>query len=258
MPGSGFWPTSLPSENVQVIPAIDLKSGRCVRLTEGREDSARVYDRDPIEVAREYQQAGAALIHVVDLDGAFLGTASDNLKITRRIIGELGVNAEVGGGIRSLADISALIREVGARYVILGTMAVEQPDMLKQAIDEFGDSIVVGIDARVREVLTRGWTEATRVDAIDLARWVAGIGGQRIIYTDISRDGRLAGPNIGLTREIARESRLRVTASGGVSSLDDILTLRELEKDGVDSVIIGKALYEGRFTIGDALRAATS
>jgi phosphoribosylformimino-5-aminoimidazole carboxamide ribotide isomerase len=137
-------------------------------------------------------------------------------------------------------------------------MAVEQPDTLREAIVEFGDAIVVGIDARGREVATRGWTETTSVDAVDLARWVAGIGGQRIIYTDISRDGRLAGPNLDLTREIARESRLRVTASGGVASLDDILMLRELEKDGVDSVIIGKALYEGRFTIEDALRAAVS
>jgi len=243
---------------VIIIPAIDLKGGCCVRLVEGRADSAKVYDRDPLEVARDYQRQGAELIHIVDLDGAFRGLGSDNLRIVRRIVSELGIPVEVGGGIRSLADINSLIHEVGARHVVVGTLAVEQPDIFEQTVVELGEAIVVGIDARRRAVATRGWTEATSVDALDLARWAAGIGVQRIIYTDIARDGRLEGPNLELTAEIARESGVRVTASGGVSSLDDIVRLREIEPLGVDSVIIGKALYEGRFTVQDAIAAARS
>jgi phosphoribosylformimino-5-aminoimidazole carboxamide ribotide isomerase len=240
-----------------VIPAIDLKGGRCVRLTEGREASAKVYDRDPLEVARAYEKAGARLIHVVDLDGAFLGAASANLQIIKRINGEVSIPLEVGGGLRSLADIEFILRDVGARYAILGTVAVEQPDLLKEALAAFGDAIVVGIDARDGQVATRGWTAATRVDAIELACEVAGLGVGRIIYTDIARDGRLKGPNLETTREIARRSAARVTASGGVGSLEDIARVAELTGDGVDSVIVGKALYENRFTLKQALKAAS-
>ncbi|MFL6213915.1 MAG: 1-(5-phosphoribosyl)-5-[(5-phosphoribosylamino)methylideneamino]imidazole-4-carboxamide isomerase [Blastocatellia bacterium] len=240
-----------------IIPAIDLKGGRCVRLTEGREASAKVYDRDPLEVARAYEKAGAKLIHVVDLDGAFMGAASANLQIIKRINGEVSIPVEVGGGLRSLADIEFLLRDVGARYSIIGTVAVEQPDLLREAVAAFGDAIVVGIDARDGQVATRGWTEATRRDAIELACEVAHLGVRRIIYTDIARDGRLKGPNLETTREIARQSGARVTASGGVGSLEDIARLAELKSDGVDSVIVGKALYENRFTLKQALKAAS-
>lgn len=239
-----------------VIPAIDLKNGRCVRLTQGREESAKVYDQDPVEVARGYERAGARLIHIVDLDGAFRGAASENQKIIRRINGEVAIPVEVGGGIRSLSDIEVLLRDVGARYVIIGTLAIENPEALEEAVKGFGDSIIVGIDAREREVATRGWREATEVDALALARRVADVGAQRIIYTDITRDGRLAGPNFEMTRKIARVSGVRVTASGGVSSLADITRLCELEADGVDAVIVGKALYERRFTLEEAIASA--
>jgi phosphoribosylformimino-5-aminoimidazole carboxamide ribotide isomerase len=238
-----------------VIPAIDLKDGRCVRLTEGREESAKVYDRDPVEVARGYEQAGARLIHVVDLDGAFAGAASANRNIIAQINSEVKVPIEVGGGVRSLGDIEALVRDTGVRYVIVGTMAVEQPALLAEAVKQFGDSVVVGIDARGGEVATRGWTEDGRVTALELARQVATLGVERIIYTDIARDGRLAGPNLEMTRAIARASNARVTASGGVSSLEDIRHLAGLESEGVDSVIIGKALYEMSFTLKQALEA---
>ena len=240
-----------------VIPAIDLKGGRCVRLIEGRAETAKVYDLDPIEVARSYEHAGARLIHIVDLDGAFLGTASQNREIVKRITGEIDIPVEVGGGIRSLADIEALVEKAGARYVILGTVAVEQPDLVRTAVERFGDAIVVGIDARGSNVSTRGWTQATEVDTIRLAQQMAGLGITRIVYTDISRDGKLEGPNLDRTREIARKTGLKVTASGGVSSLDDIARLCELERDGVDSVIVGKALYEGRFTLEQAISVAT-
>ena len=240
-----------------VIPAIDLKNGRCVRLTEGREESARIYDGDPEEVAREYERAGAQLLHVVDLDGAFLGAASENQKIICRIAKGVKIPLEVGGGVRSVDDIRNLLESVGARYVIVGTLAIEKPDALKEAIDKFGDSIIVGIDARGNRVATRGWTETTQADALAFARHVASAGARRIIFTDIARDGRLAGPNFEMTREVARASGCRVTASGGVSSLDDIAKLGALEADGVDSAIVGKALYEKRFTLKEALEAAS-
>ena len=241
---------------MQIIPAIDLKNGLCVRLTEGRADSAKVYDRDPVEVALGYQREGAVLIHVVDLDGAFLHAASGNQEIIRRIATEVDIPIEVGGGVRSLEDIRTLLRDVGARHVVVGTLAVEQPVVLGHAFAEFGESIIVGIDARGSEVAIRGWTDATRVDAFELAGRVAEAGAQRIIYTDIARDGRLEGPNFAMTGELARRSGLKVTASGGVSSLEDIARLCELEAEGVDSVIVGKALYEGRFTLEEAIEAA--
>jgi phosphoribosylformimino-5-aminoimidazole carboxamide ribotide isomerase len=241
---------------MQILPAIDLKNGRCVRLVEGREESAKVYDRDPVEVARSYERDGATLIHIVDLDGAFLGAASENQKIIQRITREVGVPVEVGGGVRSAADIENLLEKIGARFVIIGTLAVEQPEMVAEAVKRFGDAVVIGIDARGREVATRGWTEATTIDALALAQQMTAAGVRRIIYTDITRDGKLQGVNVELTREVAEASGARVTASGGVASLDDITNLLAVESSGVDSVIIGKALYENRFTLKEALAAA--
>lgn len=238
---------------MQIIPAIDLKNGKCVRLVEGREQSAKVYDRDPVEVAQGYEQDGATLIHIVDLDGAFLGTVSENQKIIKEITQRLTIPVEVGGGVRSLADVENLLENIGAHYVIIGTLAVEQSEVVRRAVGQYGGAIVVGIDARGREVATRGWTETTTLDAFEFARQVADYEVERIIYTDITRDGKLEGVNVELTREIARVSGIRITASGGVASLQDIRRLCEIEVDGVDSVIIGKALYENRFTLKEAL-----
>jgi phosphoribosylformimino-5-aminoimidazole carboxamide ribotide isomerase len=236
-----------------VIPAIDIKKGRCVRLVEGREDSVKVYEGDPTEVALQYQQAGATLIHVVDLDGAFLGARSDNRKIIREMTQRLDIPIEVGGGVRSFTDIESLLEEAGARYAIVGTLAVERPELVRLAVAKFGDRVIVGVDARGDQVATRGWTEATKVGVTELARQAADLGVRRVIYTDIARDGRLEGPNFEMTRRIAVESGLRVTASGGVSSLEDITHLCSLESDGVDAVIVGKALYEGRFSVEQAI-----
>lgn len=239
-----------------IVPAIDLKSGRCVRLTEGRADSARVYVGEPLEVARSFEAAGAQLIHVVDLDGAFLGRTSENQDVIRRIAREISIPVEVGGGIRSIDDIKRLLHEIGARYVVVGTLAIEEPHTLEKALAEFGDSLVIGIDARGERVATRGWTETTPMRAVELARRVAAWGVRRIICTDISRDGTLEGPNIVMTKQIAEASGINITASGGVSSLEDIDLLRELESFGVDSVIVGKAIYEGRFTLAAAIDRA--
>lgn len=236
-----------------IIPAIDLKNGRCVRLIEGLEASAKVYDRDPVEVARSYQNAGATLIHVVDLDAAFRESASDNRGIIREIAQAVTIPIEVGGGVRSLADIECLIEDIGARYVIVGTLAAQYADALSEAVNEFGDSVVVGIDARENKVAVRGWTDETSIDATDLASRVSDIGVRRIVYTDITRDGKLEGPNVEMTRRIAAASGINVTASGGVGSLEDLDSLCEIEPSGVDSVIVGKALYEGRFTLEAAI-----
>lgn len=240
-------------QQMLIIPAIDLKNGRCVRLTEGREASAKVYDRDPIHVARSYEAAGATLIHVVDLDAAFLESRSSNREIIREIARAVTIPIEAGGGVRSLSDIEYLIADVGARYVVVGTLAAEDPNALIEAVSQFGDSIVAGIDARQNRVAVRGWTDETTIDAIELAKRVADIGVRRIIYTDITRDGKLEGPNFDMTRRIAEASAIEVTASGGVGSLEDLDCLCEIEPFGVDSVIIGKALYEGRFTLEAAL-----
>ena len=236
-----------------IIPAIDLKNGRCVRLTEGREASAKVYDRDPIEVACTYEAAGATLIHVVDLDAAFLESQSSNREIIREIARAVTIPIEAGGGVRSLSDIEYLIADVGARYVIVGTLAAQDANALIEAVNQFGDSIVVGIDARENRVAVRGWTDETTIDAIELAKRVADIGVHRIIYTDIARDGRLEGPSLDMTRRLAEACAIKVTASGGVATLEDLDRLCKIESFGVDSVIIGKALYEGRFRLEAAL-----
>ena len=238
-----------------IIPAIDLKNGRCVRLTQGRKLDIKVYDSDPVEVARRFEDDGARMLHVVDLDGAFADGTSRNRKIARRIIRALEIPVQFGGGLRSVGDVQQLI-EFGAAQVVIGTLAAESPETLEKFVQLFGFRICVGIDARRGHVMTHGWEKEEKMGAIDLARRVADAGVDRIVYTDVARDGTLEGVNIEQTCAIARESGLRVTASGGVSSLAEIRQLGAARSCGIDSVIIGKALYEGRFTLLEALRVA--
>jgi len=236
-----------------IIPAIDLKDGQCVRLTQGRKADVTVYDGDPVEIAKSFEAAGARMLHVVDLDGAFDGGISRNRRTVRRIIRSVDIPVQFGGGIRSVSDVQQLI-EFGAAQVVLGTLAVESPDTLERFVQLFGFRICVGIDARGGQVLTRGWEKQAHMAAVDLARRVADAGVDRIVYTDVSRDGTLGGVNIEQTCTIARESGARVTASGGVSSLDDVRLLQGAKPCGIDSVIIGKAIYEGRIKLQDALK----
>jgi phosphoribosylformimino-5-aminoimidazole carboxamide ribotide isomerase len=238
-----------------IIPAIDLKDGRCVRLTQGRKADVKVYDGDPVEIAKGFEGAGARMIHVVDLDGAFAGSGSPNRKVTRRIIRGVEIPIQFGGGMRSVADVQQLI-EFGAAQVVIGTLAAESPETLEKFVQLFGFRICVGIDARAGHVVTRGWEKEEQISAIELARRVADVGVDRIVYTDVARDGMLGGVNIEQTCAVARASQLRVTASGGVSSVDDIKLLIAAGDCGVDSVIIGKALYEGCFTLQEALQVA--
>ncbi|HEX9422699.1 MAG TPA: 1-(5-phosphoribosyl)-5-[(5-phosphoribosylamino)methylideneamino]imidazole-4-carboxamide isomerase [Pyrinomonadaceae bacterium] len=235
-----------------IIPAIDLRDGHCVRLSQGRKDNATVYDGDPCEIALGYEASGAQIIHIVDLDGAFSDSNSRNRQVLREIIGGIRIPVQFGGGLRSLEAVARVL-ELGASRVVVGTLAVDSPDALAKLVDMFGSRVCVGIDARDNQVMTRGWEQRQTLTAVELAKRVAAFGVERIIYTDVSRDGMLAGVNLEQTRMIARESGLRVTASGGVSSLADIISLRRLNESRIDSVIIGKALYEDRFSLKEAI-----
>ena len=239
-----------------VIPAIDLRNGRCVRLLQGRKSDVTVYNEDPIAVAKEVAAAGAEMLHVVDLDGAFNEAGSPNRAVVKRIIEAVNVPVEFGGGIRSFDDVQQLC-DAGVARVVLGTLAAESPELLNDFVSQLASKICVGIDARDGRVMTRGWEAATPVMAVDLARAVVDLGVERIIYTDIARDGMLTGPNIEQTLAVVRAADVRVTASGGVSSLDDIKRLRDTNEPRLDSVIVGKALYEGKFKLEEAISIAS-
>ncbi|HEX3558712.1 MAG TPA: 1-(5-phosphoribosyl)-5-[(5-phosphoribosylamino)methylideneamino]imidazole-4-carboxamide isomerase [Pyrinomonadaceae bacterium] len=236
-----------------IIPAIDLRDGNCVRLTQGRRAEVKVYDGEPAEIAKGFEDAGARMLHVVDLDGAFADRNSKNRKVVRRIIRAVEIPVQFGGGLRSVGDVQQMI-EFGVSQIVIGTLAAESPETLEKFVQLFGFRICVGIDARKGVVMTHGWEKEGRLSASALARRVADAGVDRIVYTDVARDGMLSGVNLEQTCAIARESGLRVTASGGVSSLEDLRQLKSIVQCGVDSVIVGKALYEGRFTLQEALR----
>jgi phosphoribosylformimino-5-aminoimidazole carboxamide ribotide isomerase len=238
-----------------IIPAIDLRGGRCVRLTQGRASDETIYSENPVAVARRWYDAGAEMLHIVNLDGALGKGDRDNLKALERILYEVNIPIQFGGGVRTIDDVRRL-DELGATRIVIGTTAIESPVILEHIVAEFGSTIVVGIDARAGKVAVRGWEKLSSIDAITFAQHVADLGVERVVYTDIERDGMMTGVNLEATREIAETSGLWVTASGGVSSLDDIYALKDIEDYGVDSVIIGKALYEGAFTLEDALDAA--
>lgn len=240
-----------------IIPAIDLRRGRCVRLTQGQATAETVYSENPVRVAKRWYDEGAEMLHIVNLDAALNANDEDNLKALERILYEVSIPVQFGGGVRSIDDVRRL-DELGATRIVIGTTAIENPVLLSHIIDEFGSTIVVGIDARDGKVALRGWEKISDIRAVDLAQKVSEMGVDRIVYTDIARDGMLSGLNLEATREIAESSGVKVTASGGVASLDDIYAVKDLEKFGVDSLIIGKALYEGKFTLEEALDAADS
>jgi len=228
-----------------ILPAIDLRDGHCVRLRQGRADEETVYSGDPTRVASDFVAHGARALHLVDLDGAFTG-ASRNLASIRAIRATVDIPLELGGGIRSLEQIQAVL-DLGIESVIVGTMAVRDPELFQKALDTYGgDRLQLGIDARDGKVAVQGWEEETSEDAIAFGKKWASHGVQRIIFTDIAKDGMLEGPNVEAIRHFAEGTGLKVTASGGVTRPEDVEALRKLEGIGVDRVIIGKALYEGR------------
>lgn len=233
-----------------VIPAIDLRGGRCVRLHQGAYERETVYFDDPLRMACLWRVMNAKVLHVVDLDAARGGSddRADNRDVIAQITRKLDVPVQVGGGIRTMADVEAAL-EMGVARVILGTAAVRNPDLVSECVGRFGAGrVVVGIDAKHGEVKLAGWLEGSGVDAVDLALDMERRGCTRFIYTDISRDGTLAGPNLDAYRAMgARLTTARITASGGVGQYRDLLALESLADARVDSVVVGKALYENRF-----------
>lgn len=233
-----------------VIPAIDLRGGRCVRLHQGSYEDETVYFDDPVKMAKLWRVQNARTLHVVDLDAARGGSEdrADNRDVIRRICDSLDIPVQLGGGIRSMEQIQQAL-DMGVYRVILGTAAVRNPDFVEAAIDRFScRRVVVGIDARDGEARVEGWTEGSGVDAVDLALDMESRGVRRIIYTDISRDGTLSGPNTEAYRTLGRHlTDAKITASGGVGAYEDLLKIQTLAPYRVDSVIIGTALYENRF-----------
>lgn len=233
-----------------ILPAIDLKSGRAVRLLQGRADRETRYSDDPVAVALGFVADGAKMLHVVDLDGAFQGRSA-NREMIRAIREAVPIPIEVGGGMRSPADIEAMLG-LGIDSVIVGTLAVHDPETVVAALERFGgERIQLGIDARDGKVAVQGWEQNTTHDAVAFALAWKARGARRVIFTDIARDGMLNGPNLPAIRRLAEATGLQVTASGGVSCQADLEALRTLEPLGVDRVIVGKALYEGKVSLED-------
>ncbi|NJR50274.1 MAG: 1-(5-phosphoribosyl)-5-[(5-phosphoribosylamino)methylideneamino]imidazole-4-carboxamide isomerase [Leptolyngbyaceae cyanobacterium CSU_1_3] len=238
---------------MEVIPAIDLLKGQCVRLYQGDYDQSEVFNSDPVAVARQWVEEGATRLHLVDLDGAKAGH-SVNLAAIAAIVQAVAVPIEVGGGLRDRQSVANLL-STGVRWAILGTVAVEQPELVAQLCGEFPGQIIVGIDARNGKVATKGWLETSEVLATELAERMAQLGAAAIIYTDIHRDGTLQGPNLEALRELAAVVAVPVIASGGVSSVTDLLSLLALEPQGVTGAIVGKAIYTGDVSLKEAIRA---
>ena len=238
---------------MEVIPAIDLLDGKCVRLYQGDYEQSQVFDENPVAVARKWEEQGATRLHVVDLDGAKAGKTS-NLSVIEAIVNEITIPVQVGGGLRDRASVSRLFN-IGVQRAILGTVAVENPELVTEWCAEFPQQIVVGIDARNGKVATRGWLETSEVLATDLAKRMAKQGAAAIIYTDIHRDGTMSGPNMSALRELATAIDIPVIASGGVSSLTDLLSLLALEPLGVTGAIVGRAIYTGDIDLREAVQA---
>ena len=237
-----------------VIPAIDIRGGKVVRLTRGQLTEETVYGSLPAEAARRWEAEGAIRLHVVDLDAAISG--QPQFETIAEVIGAVRIPVEVGGGLRVLEN-AMRYRERGANRVIFGTAAVASPGVVQAAVGLWPASVAVALDAKLGKVAVAGWQEITTVDAAELAARVKGWGVRRIQYTDVVRDGTLVGPNLEGLRQVAEAAALRVTAAGGVATLDDIGRLRALEELGVDEVIVGKALYERRFTLAQAQAVAS-
>ncbi|TAN44048.1 MAG: 1-(5-phosphoribosyl)-5-[(5-phosphoribosylamino)methylideneamino]imidazole-4-carboxamide isomerase [Nitrospirae bacterium] len=235
-----------------VIPAIDLKDGLCVRLLQGREKDSTVYSDDPAATGRKWEAYGAGLLHVVDLDGAFTGNQK-NFESIRRIREAVRMSIEVGGGIRDMDRIDKLL-SLGIDRVILGTVAIEKPELVEEASKKYPGRIIVGIDAKNGLVAVKGWVEVTTTDAYELALRMQDCGAGGIIYTDISKDGMMTGPNIEAMKKMVESVNIPVIASGGVSSINDIKNLLQIK--GLWGVITGKALYSGSLDLKEALDLA--
>jgi phosphoribosylformimino-5-aminoimidazole carboxamide ribotide isomerase len=237
------------SPRFEIVPAVDIRGGRCVRLRQGRADAETVFSDDPVATARRWQDAHARRLHVVDLDGAFAGRPAQTA-LVRAMITAVRIPVQVGGGLREIAHVEAVL-EAGARWAIVGTRAALDPAFLGQVCGRFGEQVMVGIDASDGRVAVDGWTRVLDLDAIALARDAAAAGAAGIVYTDIARDGTQSGPNLWSTEAVARAAGIAVFASGGVGSLDDIRQLATVP--ALSGVIVGRALYSGAVDLATAL-----
>ncbi|MGE4215305.1 MAG: 1-(5-phosphoribosyl)-5-[(5-phosphoribosylamino)methylideneamino]imidazole-4-carboxamide isomerase [Anaerotignaceae bacterium] len=233
---------------MQIYPAIDIKNGQCVRLKQGRFDDMTVYGNDPLGIARKFVAAGATYLHVVDLDGARMG-AGYNQDVIKKIIDTFNVPVQTGGGIRTMRDIEERIA-IGVSRVILGTTAVSNPEIVKEAVKIYGDKIAVGIDAVNGRVAIQGWEKVSEVSAMELCKQMKKFGVKTIIYTDITKDGMMVGPNIESTKEIIDATGVNIIASGGISAMMDI---EKADQIGSHGVIIGKAIYQGALNLADVI-----
>lgn len=235
-----------------IIPAIDLKDGKCVRLSQGRMDQETIYSENPVEMAKHWESKGAERLHLVDLNGAVTGKPFHG-SLIEEMVSSVHIPVEIGGGIRDLTTIENYIR-CGAEWVILGTAALRNSGLLTEACHRFPGKVILGIDARRGKVAVEGWKEVASVEAVELARRFEGIGLSAIIFTDIERDGMSTGLNLESTKNLSRSTSIPVIASGGVTRIEDIVKLMELESDGVIGVITGRALYAGSLDLEEAIR----
>lgn len=240
-----------------IYPAIDLKEGKCVRLIQGKAEEKKVYASNPTKVAKDFEESGAKYLHIVDLDGAFKGNPQ-NKQVIKEIAEAISIPFQVGGGLRTETDIRDIL-SLGADRVIIGTKAVKSPDFVKRLLDLFGsEKIVLGIDAKEGMVAVAGWVETVSIKAVQFGAEMRNLGVRTSIVTDISRDGMLKGPNLDFIKEMAVNTGLEIIASGGVSALEDIRAIKLMEPLGVKGAIIGKALYEGKIILEQALKEAES
>jgi phosphoribosylformimino-5-aminoimidazole carboxamide ribotide isomerase len=237
-----------------IIPAVDIKGGRCVRLLQGREDSETVFGDDPSAMAARWEAEGAQMLHVVDLDGAFR-KSPQNMEAIQRIVDSVSIPVQLGGGIRNMETVSMFLN-LGVERVIIGTEAIRNPGLVKQACQAYPGRIIAGIDAREGMVAIEGWTETTEREAIEVARSFDGLQLAGIVFTDIHKDGMQSGPNIKETKRLAESVSTPVIASGGVNDINDIRAIAAIESAGVVAVITGRALYEGTLVLKDALGVA--
>jgi phosphoribosylformimino-5-aminoimidazole carboxamide ribotide isomerase len=237
---------------MNIYPAVDILNGKAVRLLQGRKEDVTVYGQ-PVEMARRWARAGAEWLHVVDLDGAFEGKPRNQKSIAEIVSAVPQLKVQVGGGMRSMAILESVFA-AGAQRAVLGTSVVTDPSFASEALKTWGDRIAIGIDARDGMAKVSGWTEDSRINAVELAKRLEGEGASLVIYTDISRDGVLVGPNLVALLQMLDSTGLQVIASGGVSRMDDVRALMDMKHPRLDGVIIGKALYEGLVSLQDALQ----
>jgi phosphoribosylformimino-5-aminoimidazole carboxamide ribotide isomerase len=237
---------------MNILPAIDLINGECVRLVQGDYNQKTVYNNNPVEVAKEWEAKGASIIHVVDLDGAKAGKPS-NVETISNIVNNIEIPIQVGGGVRTLEDIETLLN-VGVSRVILGSALINDRDFATKALEKYGEQIVVGLDTKNGKVAIEGWLDTTETYAIDLAIELIEKGAIRIIYTDIAKDGMMEGPNLEALSEIATKTSVSIIASGGVSNIQNIKDIMSLKLPNIEGCIIGKALYTGDIKLEDAIK----